>query len=103
MNSAKLWPMTWWPAVSASRSSGSQTRNSVSRTGNSTGNSASSPKDAGKSEDAAVLNQTKHDYSTGLSVTFTVGSSLLFLNIHTFAALYYMKDMPGHKTQYCHH
>ncbi|KAL1764100.1 hypothetical protein HispidOSU_012500, partial [Sigmodon hispidus] len=103
MSSAKLWTMTWWPAVSVARNSGLWTRNSVFRTENSTRNSASATKEAGKSEDAAVLIEMEHDYSTELSVTLTVGGSLLLLNIHTFTVLYYKKDKPCHETHHCHH
>ena len=49
-------------------------------------------------EDATVLIETRHDYSTELSVTIAVGASLLFLNILAFAALYYKKDRRRHET-----
>nr|XP_044997381.1 LOW QUALITY PROTEIN: neuroligin-4, X-linked [Jaculus jaculus] len=47
-------------------------------------------------DDAAVLIETRRDYSTELSVTIAVGASLLFLNILAFAALYYKKDKRRH-------
>lgn len=84
---AKPWPATRRPAaaVTAATARGSRRRHHTTGAANA-------------AEDATVLIETRHDYSTELSVTIAVGASLLFLNILAFAALYYKKDKRRHET-----
>ncbi|KAL1764404.1 neuroligin-4, X-linked isoform X1 [Sigmodon hispidus] len=101
----RAWPATRRPAVSAAGNSGGS-RDAHSRNGNAGVSRASGGSGGGGSahpEEAAVLIETKRDYSTELSVTIAVGASLLFLNILAFAALYYKKDKRRHETHRRHH
>lgn len=89
----RAWPPTRRPAPPSSG------RPASSSSSSSAASSSSRDSNLGPGE-AAVLIETRRDYSTELSVTIAVGASLLFLNILAFAALYYKKDKRRHETHH---